>query len=81
MPDMSTELHSLTDSALRLDPDERLALADVLIDSIDGPADPGWTEAWTDELHRRSAAADAREVRGSAWADVCARLLRDLAAR
>jgi hypothetical protein len=40
-----------------------------------------WTEAWTAELRRRTAAADEREVRGAPWSEVRARLLRRLADR
>jgi putative addiction module component (TIGR02574 family) len=80
---MSTEIsvHALTDAALTLDPADRLALATLLIDSVEDAPDPRWAEVWTEELHRRSAAADARQVRGAPWSEVRARLLRDLASR
>ena len=78
---MSLDLHALADAALTLDPADRLALASLLIDSVEDPTDPGWEASWTDELHRRTAAADVREVRGAPWPDVRARLLRDLASR
>jgi hypothetical protein len=51
------------------------------IDSVEDPADPDWERSWTEELRRRSAAADARAVRGSPWPEVRARLLRELAGR
>ena len=76
---MSIDLHALTDVALTLDPADRLALATLLIDSVEDPADADWETSWTDELHRRSAAADARPVRGVPWVEVRARLLGDLA--
>ena len=41
----------------------------------------GWVEVWKAELRRRSEAADRREVRGTEWSDVRARLLKDLAER
>ena len=78
---MSLDLHALTDAALTLDPADRLALATLLIDSVEDPADADWETSWTEELQRRSAAADERAVRGASWADVRARLLRDLASR
>jgi putative addiction module component (TIGR02574 family) len=78
---MSLDLHALTDAALTLDPGDRLALASLLIDSVEDPADPGWEASWTEELVRRTTAANARAVRGAPWSDVRARLLRDLANR
>jgi putative addiction module component (TIGR02574 family) len=78
---MSIDLHVLTDAALALDPAERLALASTLIDSVEDPVDLDWESSWTVELERRSAEADGREVRGSPWHEVRARLLRRLADR
>jgi putative addiction module component (TIGR02574 family) len=39
--------------ALKLPPQSRLALADELLDSVEGPEDPEWTAAWAAELQRR----------------------------
>ena len=58
---------SLLDDALNLPLEERRALATALMDSVDHPVDPGWEDAWAEELTRRARAADAREVRGEAW--------------
>jgi hypothetical protein len=53
-----------------------------LIDSVEGPEDPDWTAAWSAEVERRSADADARaargEPRGTPWEDVRARVLARL---
>ncbi len=61
---MSRTYHQLSLDALALPPDERLALAHKLIDSVEGPA----------ELRRRTAAADEREAagepRGEDWDEV-----------
>jgi putative addiction module component (TIGR02574 family) len=78
---MSVDLHALAGAVLELDPADRLALATLLIDSVEDAADPGWEASWTEELRRRSAAADARTGRGAPWAEVRARLLRDLSSR
>lgn len=75
---MSRELHVLARAGLDLDPADRLALASLLIDSVEEATDPGWEASWTEELTRRTAAADGRAVRGAPWAEVRARLLRDL---
>jgi hypothetical protein len=76
---MVLNLHVLTDAALELDPADRLELASALIDSVEGVIDPSWEPAWTDELRRRSEAADARAVRGAPWAELRSRLLREIA--
>ena len=78
---MSLDLHALADAALNLDPADRLALASLLIDSVEDPSDAGWEATWTEELQRRSAAADSRKVRGAPWPEVRARLLHDLSSR
>lgn len=80
---MSLPLHVITTEALALDPADRLRLANELIDSVEGPADPNWTRAWSEELNRRVADADVRETRGEArgeeWEKVRADLLREIA--
>jgi putative addiction module component (TIGR02574 family) len=82
---MSPTFHSVARDALELSEADRLRLAAELIDSVDGPADPGWEDAWTEEITRRTAAADAREAhgepRGVDWTDVRATILRRLSER
>ena len=82
---MPPTFHSVAIEALNLDEADRLRLAAELIDSVEGPADPGWEGAWTEEVDRRSAAADARQARGEPrgvdWTDVRADVLRRLAER
>ncbi len=79
---MVPRFSSVANDALALDPADRLRLASELIDSVEGPPDPDWAAAWTNELQRRSAGADDREAqglpRGSDWSDVRARLLLEL---
>jgi hypothetical protein len=76
---MTGKLQTIAQQAMALDPAERLQLAAELIDSVEGPADPGWSASWTEELRRRSAEADAREgrgePRGTEWSEARARLL------
>lgn len=82
---MAQPLHVVTAEALELDPADRLRLASELIDSVEGPADSAWSDAWTAEIQRRTARADEREARGGArgseWSEVRERLLADLARR
>lgn len=75
---MTVNLHALADAAQNLDPADRLALASLLIDSVEEVADPDWEGLWTREIRQRSAAADARHVRGAPWSEVRARLLCDI---
>lgn len=76
---MATGFHELSDLMLALDPADRLALAAMLIESVEQVPDPEWRRSWTEELRRRTAAADARPVRGRTWGEIRARLLRQVA--
>ena len=75
---MVRSLHQLTQEALKLPAEDRLALATELIDSVDGDGDPEWEEAWLQELA-------ARRARGSAgarpWSEVRKAILERLANR
>ncbi len=79
---MSRSYHQLSLDALALPPDERLALAHKLIDSVEGPADPEMAAAWAAELRQRTATADEREAagepRGEDWERARGRVLRGL---
>lgn len=82
---MSLPLDVVTTEAMALDPPDRLRLAGELIDSVEEPADLPSATSWTEELTRRSAAADAREARGeprgAEWSEVRARVLQRLVGR
>ena len=78
---MSLDLQALSDAALSLEPADRLALASLLLESIEGEGDSEWTRIWTEELRQRTAEADTRPVRGAPWSEVRARLLKELASR
>ena len=52
---MAQNLHTLALDAMKLDAADRLRLAAELIDSVEGPADPDWEEAWLAELEARRA--------------------------
>ena len=78
---MSQPLHIVTAEAMELDPGDRLRLAAELIDSVEGPEDPGWSDAWASELDRRVAEAERTCNRGRSWNEVRADLLVDLARR
>ena len=82
---MPPNFHTVAIEALNLSEADRLRLAAELIDSVEGPADPRWERAWSSEVERRSAAADAREARGEPrgvdWTVARAGILRRLAER
>jgi putative addiction module component (TIGR02574 family) len=77
---MDTTLQSLTELALALSIDDRAALAETLLDSIE-PLDP----AWDAEIKRRVADLDAGRTRfvsaDEALARLDAHIARRLAAR
>ena len=68
----------LLERALQLPADERLALANELLDSVEGPEDPEWTAAWAAELDRRAKELDNGTAKAIPWdqvkADIQARL-------
>jgi len=75
---MSRPLLVLTHEAPALSDTNRLSLAAELINSVEGPDDEDWTQAWADELKRRGEAADQRGDRGSPWPEVRERLRKRL---
>lgn len=68
----------LLEDALTLSEQDRLELASELIASVDGPPDADWEAAWTAEIERRIAAADAGGAPSSDWSDARARILAKL---
>ena len=60
----------LLERALKLPPEDRLALATELLNSVEGGEDEEWTTTWTDELDRRAAAAERGETALHDWRDV-----------
>ena len=71
---MIRSLHQLTQEALNLPAEDRLALATELIKSVDGGGDPAWEEAWLQELA-------ARRARGSAGARPWNEVRKDILGR
>jgi putative addiction module component (TIGR02574 family) len=71
----------LLQRALELPADDRLALATELLNSVEGPEDDDWNDAWAQELDRRSAAVDRGEEALESWDSVESRIRADLARR
>ncbi len=60
----------LLQRALELPPSDRLALATEILESVEGPEDPGWTAAWAAELDRRAKDLDAGTAKAVPWEQV-----------
>ena len=78
---MSRAARKIIEDALALPEEDRLAVAAELIDSVEGPEDPGWTGARSAELDRRVAEADRTGDRGRPWDQVRSEILERLARR
>lgn len=76
---MSDLLMELSRKALALPPDERVQLAEELLSSLHGPADPDVQFAWDAEISRRLAEVEAGTARLVPAADVFAEARRLIA--
>jgi hypothetical protein len=52
---MARQAQQILSDVLELPEEEQLAIASRLLDHLDGPRDPGWEDAWLDELRKRHA--------------------------
>jgi putative addiction module component (TIGR02574 family) len=75
---MSDTLAELKEKASQLPDAERAELALALIESLDGPADPGVEEAWRIEIERRIGQIKRGEVQLIPGDEVFAKLRRRL---
>lgn len=73
---MSSTLTELKEKASQLSETERAELALSLIESLDGPAEPGVEEAWRVEIERRAGQIERGEVELIPGDEVIARLRR-----
>lgn len=78
---MSKAAQSVFADALRLDPETRAELAEELLASLDGPADPDAEAAWDVEIERRITAIEAGTIRLEPWTDVKHRIEKDILGR
>ena len=72
---MAAISNEIFERALALPPEERAALADSLIESLDTETDADASELWDEEIRNRVAELDAGSVQTIPWPDVRARLL------
>ena len=75
---MSDTLTELKEKASRLSDAERAELALSLIESLDGPPDPGVEEAWRVEIERRVGEIERGEAQLVPGDEVFARVRRRL---
>lgn len=75
---MPNTLAELKEKASQLPETERAELALSLIESLDGPAEPGIEDAWRVEIERRIAQIERGEVQLIPGDEVFARLRRRL---
>jgi hypothetical protein len=73
---MSTSVSTFLDAALVLPPEERLAIATVLLDSVEGHGGEAWQRAWLVEVEARDAAGEDGTL---PWREVRRRVVRRLA--
>ena len=73
---MAATFDTLSQDALVLPPDQRVALAHRLLSSVEVNPDPNAEAIWEQEISSRIARADANETKPVPAADVFARLQR-----
>ena len=78
---MSKVPQSVFADALRLEPETRAELAAELLDSLDGPPDPGAEAAWDAEIERRIAAIEAGTIKLEPWETVKRRIEKEILGR
>ena len=76
---MPKALEEVTKEAMNLPPRQRLALAEFLLESADGAADPEAEAAWDSEIRDRIRAIDEGHVTGIAYEEVMRAAERRLA--
>jgi putative addiction module component (TIGR02574 family) len=64
----------LFEEAMRLDPEERVALTGLLIESLEPVSEEGVEEAWLAEIERRMAELDSGSVQTIPWEELRSRL-------
>ena len=72
---MSRTFTDVWKEASELSEKDRADLAGLLIESLEGPSDPGVEEAWALEIEKRVAELDAGTVKSIPWEQVRQRLL------
>lgn len=75
---MARSSAQLLHEAMELPPEERAALADGLLNSLDTEVDVDAEQAWREEIERRMASLEQGTARTVSWEDVRAQLVKRL---
>lgn len=78
---MSRTFTELWREAVELTEEERASLAGLLIESLEGDADPDVEAAWAAEIQRRVAEVESGTAKTIPWDEVRQRLVNRLNAR
>lgn len=78
---MTRQVEQVLDDALALDESDRAKLVVSLVESLDGPPDPGLEEEWAAEIQRRLARIEAGQATMIPMEDALARFHRAARAR
>lgn len=73
---MKSSAKHLLDQALKMSEDDRAAIAERLLASLDAKPDQAVEEAWQQEIQRRLSELDRGDVECVPWKEVRARLGR-----
>jgi putative addiction module component (TIGR02574 family) len=71
---MTRAAEKILAEAMALEPDERLALAETLLESAAPSSDPQYVAAWESEIDRRLAEYQRGDADVATWEDVRKRL-------
>ena len=74
---MTPRAEAVLAEALRLTDDERGQIADRLLDTLAGPADPDVQQAWADEIARRLAEVRAGTADTVPWEEARRQIFGD----
>ena len=66
---MARDAEEILSAALKLNDQDKAAIAASLIDSLDPDYDEGCEEAWADEVAKRARELDSGEVKSLPWSE------------
>ena len=75
---MSNHAQRILEDALGLPEEERIGIANDLLESVEGASDPGWEEAWAVEIEARLQRYRDGVDKGVPWSEVRARISKRL---
>jgi putative addiction module component (TIGR02574 family) len=75
---MAANASDVLQQAMDLPTEDRLAVATELLNSVEGPEDPGWADVWREELKRRLREYESGAVQGIPWSEAKERALAAL---